>query len=437
MKRKQPVKKPVTLLILGAGIRGAGVAEYAASHPDEVQVVGVAEPRDFHRNYVARLCGVPPEQTFTDWREAAEKPRFADAVVITTQDAMHTEPALAFAALKYHMLLEKPMAPTEEECERIVQAVLDNDVLLAVAHVLRYTPYTTKIKQIIDSGAIGDVVSLQCLEPVTYWHQAHSYVRGNWRKESESSSMLMAKSCHDLDWIRYIIGVPCRRVSSFGNTFHFKASARPPGAADRCLDCSIEPSCPYSAKRLYLGRVMEGHTGWPVSVLTTDTTVEGVTKALRTGPYGRCVYACDNDVVDHQVVNMEFEGGQSATFTMTGFNLHKDGGRETRIFGTHGEIWTNSILIKHTDYLTEETVCYDTNASGAMLDDGHGGGDYGLMRSFIDALARGDDRSILSGPEETLETHLMVFAAERSRKNRTIEDVPFPNLVPAAVAGQD
>lgn len=422
-------REPATLLIVGAGVRGTGYAQYAVQFPDEARVVGVAEPRAFYRQQIAEQCAVPEVQVFKDWRQAAEAPRFADAVIIATQDSMHTEPALAFAEKGYHILLEKPMAPTQEECRSIVRAALRNKILLAVSHVLRYTPYTRKVKELLDSGAIGDVVSIQHLEPVTYWHQAHSYVRGNWRREDESCSMLMAKSCHDLDWIRYIMGVPCNWVSSFGNTYHFRKSAKPEGAGMRCLDCGIEAECPYSAKRIYLDRrANQGETGWPVKVLTTDTSVEGVTEALRTGPYGRCVYDCDNDVVDHQVVNMEFEGGRTASFLMTGFNLPKDGGRQTRIFGTLGEIMTNSIYVEHTDFLTEKTERYDTDADGAMLDDGHGGGDFGLMKGFISAL-RGDEDAILSGPEITLESHLMVFAAERSRRSGKTEAIPHEDLL--------
>ena len=180
-------------------------------------------------------------------------------------------------------------------------------------------------------SAIGDIVSIQHLEPVGYWHQAHSYVRGNWRKESESSSMLLAKSCHDLDWIRYIMGARCVAVSSFGSLKHFRKEEKPSGAGERCLDCSYEPRCPYSALKIYLGRIEKGQVEWPVNVITEDVSREGVQAALRDGPYGRCVYECDNDVVDNQVVNLLFEGGRTAAFTMTGFSEYQD--RKTRIFG--------------------------------------------------------------------------------------------------------
>ncbi|HEU5014978.1 MAG TPA: Gfo/Idh/MocA family oxidoreductase, partial [Roseiflexaceae bacterium] len=321
---------PISLMVVGAGVRGTNYASYALHHPDAVRIIGVAEPRAWWRDRLVDEHDMSDEYVFSDWREAAAMPRFANAVVITTQDAMHVEPAVAFANKGYHILLEKPMAPDEEGCRRIVEAVKANGVTLAVCHVMRYTRYTQMLKSIVESGRIGEVASLQHLEPVGYWHQAHSYVRGNWRNEALSSPMLLAKSCHDLDWIRYIMGKQCTQVSSFGSLKHFRAEERPAGAADRCLDCPVEPDCPYSARRIYMRFLERGNRRWPLEVLTPDISEEGVLAALRDGPYGRCVYACDNDVVDHQVVNMNFVDGSTASFTMTAFTKQRN--RETRLF---------------------------------------------------------------------------------------------------------
>lgn len=405
---------PVRLLIVGAGNRGAQYARYAQHYPGAAQIVAVAEPRDFQREQLAALHNIPAANVVHDWRALAERPRFADGVIIATQDAMHTEPAIAFAERGYHLLLEKPMAPTADDCRQIVAAVQRNGVMLAVCHVMRYTRYTQALKRLVEAGRIGTVVSMQHLEPVGFWHQAHSFVRGNWRNEAQSSPMLLAKSCHDLDWIRYVIGRRCTQVSSFGSLRHFRADQRPPGAADRCLDCAIAEECPYAAPRFYLNRVRAGNTGWPVDVITNDRTEAGVLEAMRTGLYGRCVYACDNDVVDHQVVNLQFEDGATAAFTMTAFTRQRD--RETHLFGTHGEIYGDGAHIRIDDFRTNtsETLDINLSADGSILS-GHGGGDEGVMRSFVAALAQNDPRQILSGPEETLESHLMVFAAEQAR----------------------
>ncbi len=412
-------REPIRAIVIGAGSRGATYAQYALEHPDELRVIGVAEPRDHYRQDLAARHGIPAENIVADWHALLGRPRFADAAIIATPDALHAEPAIACAKAGYHLLLEKPLAPTEADCRRIVAAVQESGVMLAVCHVMRYTAYTQALKAVLESGRIGQIVSVQHLEPVGYWHQAHSFVRGNWRNEASSSSMLLQKSCHDLDWLRYIVGKACVRVSSFGSLNHFRASERPEGAADRCLDCEIEADCAYSARRLYIQELEAGNTGWPVNVITSDTTEAGVLTALRTGPYGRCVYACDNDVVDHQVVNLEFAGGVTASFTMTAFTRGRD--RETRIFGTKGELFGDGQKIEIFDFLTEQTTTIDSQleSDGSILS-GHGGGDEGVLRAFLAALRDQNPNLILSGPAESLESHLMVFAAETARREARV-----------------
>ncbi|MFN2286617.1 MAG: Gfo/Idh/MocA family protein, partial [Anaerolineae bacterium] len=339
------------ILIIGAGSRGSGYATYFREVSDRGQVVGVAEPRDAYRNKLVDAHSIPAENVFTDWKDAAERPRFADAVIIATQDQMHTEPAIAFAKLGYHVLLEKPMAPTPEECRAIVETAKAAGILFGVCHVMRYTRFTQRLKALLDAGAIGDLVSIQHLEPVGFWHQAHSFVRGNWGNEAASGPMLLTKSCHDIDWLRYMMGVPCEAVTSFGTLKHFRKEEQPAGASDRCLTCAVEANCPYSAKRIYLTALERGYTGWPVDVLTPDVSRESVLEALRTGPYGRCVYACDNDVVDNQVVNLQFAGARTASFTMTAFTRMRN--RETRIFGTRGELTCDGRFIHHYNFMTD------------------------------------------------------------------------------------
>ncbi|MEV0384269.1 Gfo/Idh/MocA family oxidoreductase [Nonomuraea sp. NPDC050643] len=395
----------VTLAVVGAGSRGTSYARHAVES-GQARVVAVADPLDGRR-------GRFPEATpYADWRELAALPRQADAVIIATQDRDHVEPAVRFAELGYDILLEKPMAVSEDDCRAIVAASERSDAIFAVCHVLRYTPYTRALKALLDAGRIGEIVNIQHLEPVGWWHQAHSYVRGNWRRTDESTFMLLAKSCHDLDWLVHVTGRRVTRVSSFGNLHHFTPENRPPGAADRCLDCAVEPDCAYSAKRIYLPRA--GRHEWPLSVLTDDVSEQGVLEALRTGPYGRCVYACDNDVVDHQVVNMEFEGGTTASFTMTAFTpaLH----RQTRVFGTRGSIEGDGNLLTVHDFVTGRIETVDTSATGdATARGGHGGGDEGLVEAFLKAIATRDRTSILSAPGESLHSHLIAWAAENSR----------------------
>jgi predicted dehydrogenase len=414
---------PVTLAVVGAGNRGTAHGDWALANPGRARVVAVSEPREPRRARFAARHRLGAEAVVADWRDLAGRSRVADAALVCTQDAMHVEPAIALAEAGYHVLLEKPMATTEAGCRRIVEAVERAGVILSVGHVLRYTPYTALVKRVVDAGRLGEVVSAQHLEPVGFLHQAHSYVRGPWRREDIASFMLLAKSCHDLDWLQYVVGRPIRRVSSFGGLAHFTPEHRPAGAADRCLDCGVEPDCPYSAVRFYTRCLTERGAGWPLDAVVDDYTEADLLAALRHGPYGRCVYGTDNDVVDHQVVAMEFDGGATGTFTMTGFNA--GGHRRTRLFGTHGELDGDGETVRVFDFLTRQTEVLEASPPGdPTAGGGHGGGDWGLMDAFVQAVATGDRSPIRSGPRESLAAHLAVFAAERARHEGVVATVP-------------
>jgi predicted dehydrogenase len=314
------------------------------------------------------------------------------------------------------------MAPDPTSCRHIVEAALSAQILLAVGHVARYTHYTQRLKAAVDAGLVGDILSIQHVEPVGYWHYAHSFVRGNWRNEAQSSFMLLAKSCHDVDWLRYIMGCRCVQVSSFGSLQHFTRAHKPveAGNALRCLDCAYEPRCPYSASAFYLGQLRQGQTGWPLDVIAEDLSEAGVMAALRHGPYGRCVYECDNDVVDHQVVNLLYETGATASFTMVGTSEARE--RQTIIYGTRGELRGDGKTLLHYDFLTSTLNELAPDPATPPLG-GHGGGDYALMQHFVAAVAHDDPALILSGPAESLETHLTVFAAERARREGLVVHV--------------
>src|SRR5690349_6594191 len=408
---------PVELLIAGGGSRGAMFAGWAARHPERARVVAVAEPRADRREVLADAHGVPPDLCFADWRDALGNGRVADAAIVATLDREHTEPVLALAEQGYALLIEKPLATTEEECVRIVEEVEREGVDAAVAHVLRYTPYTRLVRRLLDEGAVGEVVSVEHLEPVGFWHQAHSYVRGNWRREDEAGPMLLAKSCHDLDWLSHIVGARCERVSSFGSLMALRPEARPEGAGERCLDCAIEPSCPYSAKKIYLEPAEQGDAGWPVDVVAWPPTPENVERALRDGPYGRCVWACDNDVVDHQVVSLAYEGGATASLTMTAFTRMRE--RQTRIFGTRGELRGDGASVEVYDFLSRTTIRHEVPGGGGLT--GHAGGDDGVIADFVAAVAAGDPSLVPTTPRHTLESHRIAFTAETSRREgRTV-----------------
>ncbi|MFG2037215.1 Gfo/Idh/MocA family protein [Dactylosporangium sp. NPDC048998] len=409
----------VELLVVGAGQRGAGYARHAV-RTGRARVTAVAEPDPARRLAFAREFGIPAERALEDWARLREHDgRLADAAVVATQDTLHADPAVLLAGQGYHLLLEKPMAPTEPEARRIAEAVTRSGVMAAVCHVLRYTPYTSLLKELLDAGRIGRLVSIQHLEPVGWWHQAHSFVRGNWRSAASSSPMLLSKACHDIDWLMYLGGQPVRRVSSFGGLAHFRADQRPAGAADRCLDCSLEPECAYSAPRLYLGRLETLEPGervpWPVSVVSAEADRAAVLDALRTGPYGRCVYACDNDVVDHQVVSMELADGATVSLTMTAFTPAEQ--RKTRLFGTHGYLDGDGARLRVVDFRTGEDTTIEVAADPSA---DHSDGDAALVEAFVSAVATGDAGLLRSDVATSLAGHRVVWAAERARHTGTV-----------------
>jgi predicted dehydrogenase len=408
-------RKPVTIAVVGAGLRGREYARLAEAS-GRGRVVAVAEPDPARRSAFQRAYGMEGSSVFEGWAEFAAAGRLADVAIIATQDRQHADPAVRLAGLGYHLLLEKPMAPTEADARRITDAVEAAGVIGAVCHVLRYTGYTRALKRVVDSGRLGELINVQHLEPVGWWHQAHSFVRGNWRNSVESGPMLLTKSCHDLDWLSYLIGAAPASVASFGGLAHFHPGKRPDGAADRCLDCSVESSCPYSAKRLYLNCLEDDDLAeWPLPAVTPFRDRDSVLAALRDGPYGRCVYNCDNDVVDNQVVAMQYASGLTATFTMTAFTPMQR--RQTRLFGSHGSVDGDGRILRVTDFRTGETETIDTGDPGEA---GHDGGDGGLVDALLAAVAEGNPALLSSTMAASLASHRVVWAAERARLTGTV-----------------
>jgi len=412
-------QKPVTVITIGAGNRGSTYSAYATDHPEKMKLVGVAEPIKERREKFRIGFQIPDKQCFNTWDDVFKVPKFADAVIISTPDKLHFGPAMKALEMGYHILLEKPISPSLEECIALQQRANQSASIVAVCHVLRYTPYFKKLKSIVETGALGELVSIDHFEPVGYWHMAHSYVRGNWRKESESSFMLLAKSCHDLDILRWLVDKPCKQIASFGSLKHFKPENAPEGHSKRCIDnCKAEPNCPYSALKVYLDM---NRKGWPVSVITEDLSLEGRMKALKEGPYGRCVYHCDNDVVDHQVVSMQFENDITVNFTMSGFTPQAGMGmRQTRLMGTHGYLEGDMNAFKFTAFNGNKIEEFRTDQLGGDAGSGHGGGDRGIITNFVDAVREKNPKLLSSNIDVSIESHIMAFKGEESRKKGAI-----------------
>lgn len=403
---------PMKLIVIGAGQRGAeAYASYALDNPQDVEIVGVAEPRNDRRKCFSETFSLPEENVYASWEDLLKRDRFADAVIVATQDKDHYAPAMKALEKGYHVLCEKPMSPDPAECLRMAQAAKKYGRKLSVCHVLRYTPFFSQIKKLIEAGTIGEVMGITLVENVAYWHQAHSFVRGNWRSSVESSPMIMAKSCHDMDILLWLIDDICTQVSSYGHLTHFRKENAPEGVPERCLDgCPHRHECAYYAPRIYI----DWKDAWQADVIrkvvSLDTSPAGLTEALRTGPYGRCVYHCDNDVVDHQVVNLDFAGGATASFTMTAFA--NDEGRVIKVMGTKGEIIgvADENRINYVTYLDQTRYTIKVRPSG-----GHMGGDSGIMRDFVRMIRENTPDGGRTSAEVSVASHLIALAAEKSR----------------------
>lgn len=409
--------KKITVAVVGCGSRGQFCyATNLLALRDRAEIVAAADLIPEKLEGMQRLWGLTPEQCYPSAEALLALPRVADAMFICTPDACHFDHASAALRKGYDLLLEKPLAITLDQCRELSALAQRLGRKVVVCHVLRYTAFFQKIKEIMDSGVLGEIASVEQLERVAYWHQAHSYVRGNWRNEAESSCMILAKCCHDLDIILWLTGRHCLSLSSMGSLLHFRADKAPAGAAMRCMDgCAAADTCPYNAERFYLGRFRAGNHGWPMDVVAFEPTEEKLLAALKTGPYGRCVYHCDNDVVDHQIVTMTLEGGVTASLTMTAFTDYE--GRLLNVHGTHGELQadmhTNIIRVfPFGGQMQEIDVRTLTNDFS-----GHGGGDVRMLREFLDLLEGGEMSTTLTAIDRSVESHQIALAAETSRRD--------------------
>ncbi|MBR3992044.1 MAG: Gfo/Idh/MocA family oxidoreductase [Clostridia bacterium] len=408
----------IKIAVAGLGSRGNAYSDYVLLYPDKAEIVACADILPDRVERFGDKFGVAPEMRFSSAEEMLSRDKLADVVFVCTMDRLHYPHAMAALDKGYHLLLEKPVSPVLHECYEIADKAREKGVQVLVCHVLRYSNMFRKLKEVVDSGVLGDIVSIQADEEVCYWHQAHSFVRGNWSNEKRSSPMILQKCCHDMDYLYSLVGKKCVSVSSIGSLKHFKASEAPEGATERCTaECPHYHTCPYSVDTNYLEWGRRGVFSWPIDVVSQVPTMEALEEALRTGPYGRCVYHCDNDVVDHQIVNVLFEGDVTVTFSMCAFNV--DGGRRLHIMGTKAdlkcEIDSDTIRVNpYVDRFTDHSIIYDVSSEDDAF--GHGGGDAGIVRDLIFLLrGEGGVSSSATSVDESIESHIIALAAEESR----------------------
>ena len=400
-------------VLLGAGQRGRHVyGAYASRNPDRLRFVAVAEPDGRRRRTFAEEHAIPRGHRFADWREMLDA-EAARVWVIATPDRHHAAPAIAALGHGLDVLLEKPVAHSLRHCSKVLEAARLSSGSLTIGHVLRYTPFFITLNRLVASGRLGRLITVEHREDVAYWHMAHSFVRGNWARAGESTPMIVQKCCHDFDILAWNLatageGTRVTEMRSFGSLMHFRPEHAPPGATARCTDpCPAAPTCPFDSCRLYLDPERKG---WPIHTITDDLSPQGRMRALREGPYGRCVYMAGSDVVDHQTVAMETSSGATAVLVLNGHGARQE--RTARYHGSRGSVvatFGNRLSIEYTDHLGGATEQVPIPAA----EGGHGGGDFGLIEAFLDSLETG--ASSKTSTETWFESHLLAFGAEHSR----------------------
>ncbi len=410
------------VILIGAGNRGRCYTKKMLELPESFKVIAVAEPIEERREDIKSVHGIKDELCFNTWEPLLAMPKMADVAIIATMDRDHIAPALAAIEKGYNLLLEKPAGATPAECKKIQRAAEKKGVFVLVCHVLRYTNFFKILKRVIDDGELGEIMNIQHIEAVGNVHQSHSFVRGNWRNSDESSPMILQKTCHDMDILAWLLGKKCKRVHSFGSLKHFKRENAPAGSPEFCIEgCPHADTCPYDAVKIYYN---DKENEWFRTTCThmAHPTDEDVERAIRTSDYGRCVYKCPNNVVDHQVVNLEFEDDCIVSFTMSAFTK---GGRKIRIMGTKGELFASmdDPIIKIYSFETKDFKEIDLNAAAAdNITGGHGGGDLGIVLALKDVIA-GIPNASVCDIAESCDNHMISFAAEESRLTGKVIDM--------------
>lgn len=414
--------KPVAAVTLGAGNRGTVYGNFASRFPGQLKIIGVAEPRPFRNDRYAKQHAIPDAHRFDTWERVFERPKFADAVIVSTPDNLHYAPCVKALEMGYDVLLEKPIAPTEKECRDILALAKKTGRIVAVCHVLRYAPYFVQMKKLLAEGAIGEIISVQHFEPIEHTHMAHSYVRGNWHNSRETTPIILAKSCHDLDIIKWVIDKPGKQIVAMGDLKWFKKENAPEGSTERCTDgCAVERQCPYSAvKEYYERRSRLSVLDLPEDKALHDKTIM---ERLKTTNYGRCVYRMDNDQPDHYITSIRFADNVTANFSMEAFTSYA--GRRTRLMGSMGDVVGDMDELTITDFRTGKQIKLRPQYEDVQeyKNSGHGGGDWLLVKDFVQAVSQQNAALLTSTIDASIESHVMGFMAELSRKTGRIMEI--------------
>ncbi len=407
------------VVIIGCGARGGETYGRYFVESGEAEIVAICDVNAERLNVFRKEFGLSEDKCFIDYNDLFALGKIADVCVVAVMDQDHHEVALKAMRLGYHLLLEKPVCGTAEQCKEIRDYAESHNLLVTVCHVMRYTSYYRYLKKLIADGAIGQMMGIEQTEDVAYWHMAHAFVRGNFCNSDTTSPMILQKCCHDMDLLVYLTEQRPVSVSSMGSLRYFKPQNAPDGAAECCIDCKVK-GCPFDAVDFYIGNAKElisqgrSVNVWPYAQVAVDPTVDSLMQSLRTTKWGKCVFHSDNNVVDHQFSLVQFQNGLVGTLTMIGFSA--DGGRQTHVYGTEGEVYLDEqarTITLHRFGEQKQIVDFDSLATDFS---GHGGGDKVMLKEFLDCVRTGQ-KTFNSDITRSVDSHLMCFAAEQSRKN--------------------
>lgn len=401
--------KKITAILIGAGDRGANAyASYAINNPETIEFIAVVEKDNAKRENFQKAHNIPDDMAFDNWDDVFAKEKFADAVLICTNESYHYEPTKLAMAKGYNILLEKPITQNANTCVEIGDAAANYDKVFMLCYVLRYTPFFFEIKKVLDEGRIGQIKTIVHKEHTGIAHFSHSYVRGMFSREENAGPMILSKCCHDMDILNWLTDSKCVRLNSYATQTYFNEKNAPEGAPARCTDgCPVSDSCYFYAPKMYSAQ----RSGFNVDMISLDKSPAGKMKALKEGPFGRCVYRCDNNVVDSQIINMEYENGANVSFSMTAYS--EECYRTIHITGTKGEIEGN---LEKNEFVVRDFASgkHDTVNVSTVLDR-HSGGDYFIMTDFIKLVREGKTGG-RTNAKGAVDSHVMCFAAEKSRK---------------------
>lgn len=422
--------KKLWAAVVGYGNRGQVYADYSLEEPDEFGIAAIVDPNPYKLQEAKERYHLSDDRLFDSLDAFLASDVACDFVINATMDQLHYETALQIIDAGHDMLLEKPIVPTAEQLQAIADRAAEKQTKVFVCHVLRYTPFYSTIKKMINAGRIGKIVTMEMNEHVCVPHYLASYTRGKWNSEEAcGSGFILAKSCHDLDIMCWLNNASApASVTSYGNRSHFIPENAPEGSAEYCYQCKYEPKCPYSALDQYMNKDAMPFLVWdrlnkPYDEITDEEKKEFLKKDI----YGKCAYKCGGDIVDRQNAIVEFENGSMATFNLVGGSQRA--GRYLHIVGTMGEIEgyleSDSFTLRTYDrdyfYGKDETI--KVHPINHAKYGGHNGGDYAIMHDMVRYL-NGDHSSVsITSLADSINGHLCIFAAEKSRKEHSIIDI--------------